>query len=1229
MMNAEGARAFPVHLHGAQALYYNPQIGNLFISDRTGGVYVDMQSQPLLPIRAGDLLDIKGVTGKGGFAPIIVRPLIQIVGKRPLPVAARVTLDPLLTGKFDTAWIEVEGIVRSVVESQHLTAYADQAASAKGNILITLATGAGRLDVITLESAGISYQNLVDSDVIVRGVCAPRFNQNGQLIGIHLFTPSLAQFRLVSRGPADPFGLPVRTLKSVMQFDPYGSPGHRIHVRGVVTATWGGRWMSIMDHGNGMILELRDANRFQVGDWIDVVGFPGMGGYSATLEDVVCRKIGKQSTPPARVITAEQAFTGDPDAVLVRIRGRLLGQSVGSAERTLLLSASGRVFTAELPVSSADEWIRSLPDGSLLELTGICTVDVYPDKTPKSVRILLTSPSQIAVMEQPPWWNPGRVLIALLVCVGVIVLSASWVVALHYRVAAQTDALRATLDSTADGLVVVDSAGKTVAWNSRFAQMWDIPVSVLRAKQRNRMEYHLGKVRDPQSFLDRAKQIYADPGLHTDDVVDLNDGRIFERHSEPVHVHGRHIGRVWGFRDVTTGRKLQMELIAERHLLRQLMDHLPDKIYFKDRDSHFTRVNQALIDVFRVKNTEESIGKTDFDFFTPEHAQSAWDDEQDLIHGRRTIISKEEKETWTDGRETWVLTTKLPFRDAAEQIVGTFGISRDITGLKRIERELSVAKQAAEAASRAKSDFLANMSHEIRTPMNGVLGMTELVLDTEITTEQREYLETVHSSAEGLLAVINDILDFSKIEAGHLDIDRVDFELRECLAETCNTLAVRASEKNLELICEVLPEVPEIVIGDPTRLRQIIVNLLGNAIKFTNSGEVALTVECQAHDESKVMLLFTVRDTGIGIPREKQKLIFEAFSQADASTSRMFGGTGLGLSIASRLVSMMDGQIWVDSAPGQGSCFFFTAEFRIGTRDGPPVAEFDPSALRDLKVLIVDDNATSRRLLETMLRNWGMRPTSAETAIRALSMLSCCASDSPFSLVITDVMMPGADGFELVTRIRENEALSQTPVIMLESGGRHGNAAHRRTLRVCGHLMKPVRESELLKTVFAVSSAGGVDSSRPEPVDRPVLRPNRHQLRVLVAEDNSVNQRLALRVLEKLGHIATPVSNGREAVEAVQNESFDLVLMDVQMPEMDGFQATMAIRELERSTGTHQIIIAMTAHAMKGDEERCLAAGMDNYIPKPIDRNRLRECLENLDAPCPQTIETTLSPVGD
>jgi two-component system, sensor histidine kinase and response regulator len=556
-----------------------------------------------------------------------------------------------------------------------------------------------------------------------------------------------------------------------------------------------------------------------------------------------------------------------------------------------------------------------------------------------------------------------------------------------------------------------------------------------------------------------------------------------------------------------------------------------------------------------------------------------------------------------------------------------FTIRREVVRpLLSANAELQSAKSKAEDASRSKSDFLANMSHEIRTPMNGVLGMTRLVLDSEITHDQRDCLEIAHSSAEALLRIINDILDFSKIEAGRLDMEPVDFDLRQCLAETWGIVALRATERHLEAICEVHPEVPEMVVGDPIRLRQILVNLLGNAVKFTASGEIAISVEVQTREPAKVTLLFAVRDTGIGIPVEKQKLIFEAFSQADASTSRIFGGTGLGLSIASRLVSMMNGRIWVESAPGHGSRFSFTAQLGVSSLHREPAGQLDARALRNVKVLVVDDNATNRRVLEAMLRNWGMLPTCAESADAALSALRCAAAQAPFSLVITDVRMPGADGFDLVARMRAGEPLSRTPVIMLESGGRNEDARRRRQLNVSGHLLKPVRESDLLKTMLAALGAAGRQSSQPEPLEGPVLRPAVQGRLVLVAEDNLVNQRVALRLLERLGHIPTIVASGREAVEAVRNGSFDLVLMDVQMPEMDGFQATAAIREWERSTGGHLPIFALTAHAMKNDEERCLAAGMDGHIPKPIEVNRLRECVEMVPSRRLSPAETALSP---
>jgi len=1082
MTGKEARQAYAVHLRDAQALYYNFDIGNLFVADRSGTVYVDMRGQSRLPIRAGDLLEIQGVTGPGGFAPIVSRPVIQITGRRPLPAAPRVSLDHLFTGLDDTVWVEVEGIVRSVIESDHLTAYADQGASGKGNLLVTIATGAGRLDVITMESGGVDYKDLVDSEVLVRGVCGPRFNKVGQLIGVHLFAASLFQFRVISHGPHDPFSLPIRKLASVMQFVPDAAPGHRIRVRGVVTSQWGGRWISIMDDGRGMILQTQEADHLPVGDLIDVVGFPGMGGYTATLEDVECRRVGAGRLPVPRVITAAQAFQGDPDAELVRIRGRLLGETADPDQRTLLMSNEGRTFTALLAAQSTDRG-ATLREGSVLEFTGICSVEVLPDKTPKAVRIMLRSPADIAVLEKPSFWTAPRILILLGGCVGIILLGSFWVMELRRRVAARTEALRATLESTADGILVVDQTNRVVAWNGKFASMWRIPEGVFKSGGCRSFDYVLRLVKDPEAFAADTWRIYARADSESKDIIELVDGRIMERHSEPQRIAGRNIGRVWGFRDVTADRKFQQQLAAERHLLHQLMDNLPDHIYFKDRLGHFTLVNRAHITGFGCLEESEVVGKTDFDFFTNEHAQPAWEDEQELVAERVPVISKEEKETWRDGRETWVLTTKLPFRDTSGSIAGTFGISRDITELKRFERELSAAKESAEQANRAKSEFLANMSHEIRTPMNGILGMTELALDTELTPEQSDYLGMVHSSAESLLTILNDILDFSKIEAGRLEMDRVRFELRDVIEQSAGGLDWRARQKKLQLTWDVRPDVPEMMVGDPGRLRQVLVNLLGNALKFTSAGEVALLVEVESLDGDQVMLRFTVRDTGIGIAVEKQRLIFEAFSQADTSTTRIYGGTGLGLSISSRLVQMMDGSMSVESVSGEGSRFFFTARFGLA----------QPCA-------------------------------GAERAI----------------------------------------------------------------------------------------SGGAGEGAGPAPAGSNLSR--RHRLRVLIAEDNPVNQKLIVRVLEKLGHAATVVANGREVVEKLRHEHFDLVLMDVQMPEMDGFQATAAIREMERATGFHHIIIAMTAYALKGDEDRCLRAGMDGYLAKPIERDRLQDVLARLES---------------
>jgi PAS domain S-box-containing protein len=655
-------------------------------------------------------------------------------------------------------------------------------------------------------------------------------------------------------------------------------------------------------------------------------------------------------------------------------------------------------------------------------------------------------------------------------------------------------------------------------------------------------------------------------------------------------------------------------------------------------DGYFKRVNPAWERVLGY-TTDELLSRPYVEFIHPDDRPATTQEASKISSGGQALHF-ENRYLHKDGTFRWLLWTSTPFpelqvmyaaarditeRKAAEETLAHYArdlqashdaLEEQAARLAQLVKELEAARRKAEEAAETKSAFLANMSHEIRTPLNAIMGMTALALQTRLTPDQRDYLTTVKSSAESLLEIINDVLDFSKIEAKRLDLERTAFDAREVIGDAVKLLAFRAAEKGLELACHIAEAVPEVLLGDQGRLRQVLLNIIGNAIKFTARGEVVLRVTVEAVAPRLVTLHFAVSDTGIGIPPEQQSRIFDAFTQADSSTTRRYGGTGLGLAIAQRLVQLMNGRVWVESVVGRGSTFHFTADFE--TRRAA-VASTKPKALEGLRVLVVDDNATNRRILDEMLASWRMTPTTVADANSALAVLRhSSGGPGAFDVVISDCQMPGIDGFTFAQRVKRDRQLATTPIVMLTSIGDPRDVTRCRRIGVEAYLSKPVKHSDLLDalvTLFGVSTRRAVKIGGVRAKSRP--------LRVLVAEDNVVNRTLVTRLLQKRGHRITAVEDGRAALEALTGPKanrFDVVLMDVQMPEMNGLEATAAVRQHEAARSGRRVpIIALTAHAMQGDRERCLAAGMDAYLAKPIDVEELvstvETCAESRTAP--------------
>jgi two-component system sensor histidine kinase/response regulator len=762
----------------------------------------------------------------------------------------------------------------------------------------------------------------------------------------------------------------------------------------------------------------------------------------------------------------------------------------------------------------------------------------------------------------------------------------------------------------------------------------------------------------------------------------------------PIVVHGRVLGVIEFFsREIRQPDEALLEMLAtigsqiglfvERRRAQEELDRFftlsRDMFCIAGFDGYFKRLNPRWTQVLGW-TMEELLQQPYLDLVHPEDREVTTGEAAKIAEGAEALAF-ENRYRHKDGSYRWLQWAATPF--AGEQLI--YAVARDVTDRKQADvqlfkyaleleaakraleekgaslaqlvKELEIARHHAEEATQAKGEFLANMSHEIRTPLTAIVGMTELALDTRLTAEQREYLETAKASSDALLGIVDDVLDFSKIEARRLELEHVDFGLRDTVEDAMHVMALRAQQKKLELACDIDPAAPDALVGDPGRLRQVIVNLVGNAIKFTDGGEIVVDVSLESSDEGGVGLRFAVSDTGIGIPEDKQHEIFDAFAQADTSTTRRYGGTGLGLAITSQLVAMMGGRLWVESAVGRGSTFSFTAHF---DRPAGPARErsiTEPIDVRGLSVLVVDDNATNRRIVAEMLTSWHMRPTVVESARKALDTLhGAVTTADPFRLALVDGQMPEMDGFDLAKRIRQDRRFAAMPIIMLTSMGRPGDVARSRKAGVAAYLTKPVKHSDLLDAIVTLcgaapaglpASAKASARSRRSAPEFPVREGGKpypamtergkasalptKKLRILLAEDNAVNRKLVQSILRKRGHDIVCVENGRLAVKAIASggRRFDVVLMDVQMPGMGGLEATGAIREHERTTGGRVPIVAMTARAMSGDREQCLKAGMDGYLSKPIHAEQLIEAVERYGAaagPKPRPAATVQEP---
>ncbi|MFL6351119.1 MAG: response regulator [Bryobacteraceae bacterium] len=1060
----EARRGYPIHLR-AVVTYFDPTTPDLFVQDASGGIYIGWTPNLSEPA-VGDVLEIDGVSTQLDFAPDIANPHWKVVGQASLPKARPVTFAQMASTSQDARWVEVEGILR---QARYLNRTGNERV-----LQMNVALPGGPIDVIVPWDASPVPSGLIDARVRIRGVCGARFTAKNQMVGVVLYVHSLNEISVLEPPHSDPFAGPAMSIGDLQRFGFRGTSGHRVKLAAVVTAVVPGRGIYIEDKSGSTFAQLSAEITLKPGDRIEALGFPGFFDSHTRLEDAVVRRLGTAPQPKPVRITIKQVMTGEYDSALVNLVGRIMRESMLPDEQVLVLEQDHTIFSASFAPLSG---VRKLPiEGSLVRITGICVSQTDSLRRVSDFRLILRSANDLAVLETAPFWTIGRA-VSLLGLVGLsMLLTLAWIVILRGRVDEKTETIRATLESTQDGVLVVSSKGAIVTYNQKFQDTWRIPDAVLDSGDSNSaIDFVRNQLKHPESFISRIRELEAEENAKSDDVIELTDGRLIERHSEPQRVHGKSIGRVWSFRDITERRRAQAEL--------------------------------------------------------------------------------------------------------------------------------QTAKEAAEVANRSKSEFLANMSHEIRTPMNAVFGMTTLLLEMDLSKEAREFLGIIRSSGETLLTVINDILDFSKIDSGKLDFESTPFRLDHCIEDALDLLAPKAAEKCLQLAYLIEEGTPSTVVGDVTRVRQILLNLVSNGVKFTASGEVVVLVS-RREEGATAQLYFRVRDTGVGIPKDRQNLLFRSFSQADTSTTREYGGTGLGLAISRRLCELMGGSMWVESDPGVGSTFHFvvpaiTAPESLPDRSTAPVA-----MLNGRRLLVVDDNATNRFILTKQLEASGMHAWTAASGVEALELLK---KHGPFDFAVLDFHLPEMDGVQLASEIRRLPQCEKLPLVMLSSGV-NGIACKGQEDLFAAYLSKPIKPRKLIDTLACILSGQTTAALAVIPCSDRTFA-DRAPLRILLAEDNLINQKLAVKMLERIGYCPDIAGNGLEVLAALRRQPYDLVLMDVQMPEMDGVEATRRIRQ-EWPGDSGPRIVAITANAFKSDREQCLAAGMDGYVTKPIQFRELQALLE-------------------